>query len=81
MATCIPRVDGLSTDPRVWGVTKVTKPVQTLNGVTKTRHKIVNVRICECRNLLLLLVSSLDVGIGPSMTRGIVVATMGEEVK
>ena len=21
MATCIPRVDGLSTDPRVWGVT------------------------------------------------------------
>ena len=21
MATCIPRIDGLSTDPRVWGVT------------------------------------------------------------
>ena len=27
MATCIPQVDGLSTDPRVWGVTHVNSDV------------------------------------------------------
>ena len=41
MATCIPRVDGFSTDPRVWGVTKSTSGyVFTLGGETVSWRSI-----------------------------------------
>ena len=39
MATCIPRVDGLSTDPRVWGVTKIISLESCLRGFLNLKRQ------------------------------------------